>query len=98
MNTTPIIYPIPEPLKAYFKQEFFYLLKSYAAHDVMFHAVCHQLSKEVDAIGWSLDRRLVWIMSHFNVKPEDAADNVVFLQKIMSRKKQVIPMLSALWG
>ena len=71
MNTTPITYPLPEPLKAYFKQEFFYLLKSYAAHDVMFHASCHQLSKEVDAIGWSLDRHLVWFMSHFNVKPED---------------------------
>ena len=38
------------------------------------------------------------ICQAFNVKPEDAADNVVFLQKIMSRKKQVIPMLSALWG
>ena len=31
----------------------------------------------------------------FNV--EDVED-VVFLPKIMSRKKQVIPMLSALWG
>ena len=38
------------------------------------------------------------ICQAFNVKPEDAADNVVFLQRIMSRKKQVIPMLSALWG
>ena len=31
----------------------------------------------------------------FNVQPKD---NTVFLPKIMSRKKQVIPMLSALWG
>ena len=31
----------------------------------------------------------------FNVKPKE---NVAFLPKIMSRKKQVIPMLSALWG
>jgi len=38
------------------------------------------------------------ICQAFNVKPEDAADNVVFLPRIMSRKKQVIPMLSALWG
>ncbi len=31
----------------------------------------------------------------FNVQPKD---NTVFLPGIMSRKKQVIPMLSALWG
>lgn len=31
----------------------------------------------------------------FNVLPKD---NTVFLPKVMSRKKQVIPMLSALWG
>ena len=31
----------------------------------------------------------------FNVLPKD---NTVFLPQIMSRKKQVIPMLSALWG
>ena len=31
----------------------------------------------------------------FNVQPKD---NTVFLPQIMSRKKQVIPMLSALWG
>ena len=31
----------------------------------------------------------------FNVTPKDST---VFLPKIMSRKKQVIPMLSALWG
>ncbi len=31
----------------------------------------------------------------FNVQPKE---NTVFLPKIMSRKKQVIPMLSALWG
>ena len=35
------------------------------------------------------------IQQAFNVDPEDSA---VFLPKIMSRKKQVIPMLSALWG
>ena len=35
------------------------------------------------------------IRQAFNV--EDVED-VVFLPKIMSRKKQVIPMLSALWG
>ena len=38
------------------------------------------------------------ICQAFNVKPEDASDNAVFLPKIMSRKKQIIPMLSALWG
>lgn len=27
-----------------------------------------------------------------------ARDNTVFLPKVMSRKKQIIPMLSALWG
>ena len=31
----------------------------------------------------------------FNVSPRD---NTAFLPKVMSRKKQVIPMLSALWG
>ena len=31
----------------------------------------------------------------FNVTPKD---NVVFLPKVMSRKKQVIPGLSAIWG
>ena len=35
------------------------------------------------------------ISQAFNVTPRD---NTVFLPKIMSRKKQVIPMLSALWG
>ena len=31
----------------------------------------------------------------FNATPKD---NTVFLPRVMSRKKQVIPMLSALWG
>ena len=35
------------------------------------------------------------IQQAFNVTPRD---NTVFLPQIMSRKKQVIPMLSALWG
>ena len=35
------------------------------------------------------------ISQAFNVKPKD---HTVFLPHIMSRKKQVIPMLSALWG
>jgi manganese-dependent inorganic pyrophosphatase len=35
------------------------------------------------------------IRQAFNVQPKD---NAVFLPRIMSRKKQVIPMLSALWG
>jgi len=35
------------------------------------------------------------IQQAFNVNPKD---NAVFLPGIMSRKKQVIPMLSALWG
>ena len=35
------------------------------------------------------------IQQAFGVQPKD---NTVFLPKIMSRKKQVIPMLSALWG
>ena len=35
------------------------------------------------------------IRQAFNVQSKD---NTVFLPKIMSRKKQVIPMLSALWG
>jgi manganese-dependent inorganic pyrophosphatase len=35
------------------------------------------------------------ICQAFGVQPKD---NTVFLPKIMSRKKQVIPMLSALWG
>ena len=35
------------------------------------------------------------IQQAFNANPRD---NLVFLPKVMSRKKQVIPMLSALWG
>ena len=35
------------------------------------------------------------IQQAFNVQPKEST---VFLPKIMSRKKQVIPMLSALWG
>ena len=35
------------------------------------------------------------IRQAFSIAPKD---NTVFLPKIMSRKKQVIPMLSALWG
>ena len=35
------------------------------------------------------------IQQAFNVHPKD---NTVFLPHVMSRKKQVIPMLSALWG
>ena len=35
------------------------------------------------------------IRQAFNV---EEVEDVVFLPKIMSRKKQVIPMLSALWG
>jgi len=35
------------------------------------------------------------IQQAFNVTPRE---NTVFLPKIMSRKKQIIPMLSALWG
>ena len=36
------------------------------------------------------------ICQAFNIK--DGAENCAFLPKIMSRKKQVIPMLSAFWG
>ena len=35
------------------------------------------------------------IQQAFNATPKD---NTVFLPRIMSRKKQIIPMLSALWG
>jgi len=35
------------------------------------------------------------ISQAFSVQPKDSA---VFLPKVMSRKKQIIPMLSALWG
>ena len=35
------------------------------------------------------------IRQAFNAEPKD---NAVFLPRIMSRKKQVIPMLSNLWG
>ena len=35
------------------------------------------------------------IQQAFNVQPKE---NEIFLPKIMSRKKQIIPMLSALWG
>ena len=31
----------------------------------------------------------------FNVKPKD---NQMFLPGVMSRKKQIIPMMTALWG
>ena len=36
------------------------------------------------------------IQQAFNIKGDH--DHCVFLPKILSRKKQVIPMLSALWG
>ena len=35
------------------------------------------------------------IQQAFSVQPKDSA---VFLPHIMSRKKQIIPMLSTLWG
>ena len=35
------------------------------------------------------------IQQAFSIQPRD---NTLFLPKVMSRKKQVIPMLSALWG
>ena len=35
------------------------------------------------------------VQQAFNVHPKG---NTVFLPEIMSRKKQVVPMLSALWG
>ena len=35
------------------------------------------------------------IQQAFNVTPKD---NIAFLPQVMSRKKQIIPMLSALWG
>lgn len=35
------------------------------------------------------------IRQAFNLKGHD---NCVFLPKVMSRKKQIIPMLTALWG
>ena len=35
------------------------------------------------------------VQQAFNVVPRD---NAAFLPHVMSRKKQVIPMLSALWG
>ena len=35
------------------------------------------------------------IRSAFSVEPKD---NAVFLPGVMSRKKQIIPMLSVLWG
>ena len=35
------------------------------------------------------------VQQAFNVTPRD---NTVFLPRVMSRKKQIIPMLSALWG
>ena len=38
------------------------------------------------------------ICQAFNVPESEDVENTVFLPKIMSRKKQVIPMLSALWG
>ena len=33
-----------------------------------------------------------------NAFPAEPKDNALFLPGVMSRKKQVIPMLSALWG
>jgi manganese-dependent inorganic pyrophosphatase len=35
------------------------------------------------------------IRQAFNVTPKE---NTAFLPKVLSRKKQIIPMLSALWG
>jgi len=36
------------------------------------------------------------IQQAFDIQGDE--DNCVFLPQVMSRKKQVIPMLSALWG
>ena len=38
------------------------------------------------------------IRQAFGAADAGEAEDVMFLPKIMSRKKQVIPMLSALWG
>lgn len=35
------------------------------------------------------------IQQAFNIQPKD---NMIFLSKVMSRKKQIIPMLAAVWG
>ena len=35
------------------------------------------------------------IQQAFGIKPRE---NTAFLPRVMSRKKQIIPMLSALWG
>lgn len=72
MNTINFSFPIPEPLKPYFKKEFLYLLESYTAHHKLFHCPgCKELERAIDTIGWSLDRHLTWFMSHFSVEPED---------------------------
>ena len=39
--------------------------------------------------------RVKEVAADFGVAPKE---NTVFLPRVMSRKKQIIPMLSALWG
>lgn len=45
--------------------------------------------------------QLIYLGDHDTVRQAfnaDVRDNEVFLPKVMSRKKQIIPMLTALWG
>ena len=59
----------------------------YAGHEVAAHTLTHP------SLPTLPDEEV--IRQAFNVSPKD---NTAFLPGIMSRKKQVIPMLSALWG
>ena len=77
------------------KEEFLLLMKSRAREkgfSVMMLMITDVLLEGSQIIYVGRDEI---IQQAFNVMPKD---NTVFLPHVMSRKKQIIPMLSALWG
>ena len=77
------------------KDEFLQLMKKAAAeneYNMMILMLTDVLLEGTQIIYLGDDET---IQQAFNVTPKE---NTAFLPKIMSRKKQIIPMLSALWG
>ena len=77
------------------KDEFLKLMKQTAEKDdlTMMILMLTDVLKEGSALIYVGDDDI--IHQAFGVTPKDST---VFLPGVMSRKKQVIPMLSALWG
>ena len=77
------------------KEEFLHLMRRHArqkSFDLMLLMVTDVLMEGTQILYVGDDEA---IRQAFNVTPRD---NAAFLPKVMSRKKQVIPMLSDLWG